>query len=54
MNGYNLLALWVFYNKKNWSVKKYYKNSMRISYLIDLQEGQFIPQYYYFQIATNM
>ena len=38
-------------------IKKYYKNSMRISYhcwneimvssLVDLQEGQLIPQYYY-------
>ena len=53
MNGYNRLALF-FCCKKNWSVKQYYKNSMRISYhcwtesVVDLQEGQFIPQYYYF------
>ena len=42
-----------FYYKKNWSVKMYYKYSMRISYhcwtesLVDLQEGQLMLQYYY-------
>ena len=42
-----------FYYKKNWSVKMYYKDSMRISNhcwtesLVDLQEDQLMLQYYY-------
>ena len=49
-----------FYKKKNWSVKKYYKNSMRISChcwtesLVDLQEGQLIPQYYYLSKSNKI
>ena len=44
---------------KNWSVKKYYKNYMRISYhcwtesLVDLQEDQLIPQYYYVSTSNK-
>ena len=51
MNGYNypdnLLALFV-YLKKNWSLKKYYKNSHHC-----WTESLVIPQTIMFQLATN-
>ena len=58
MNGYNypdnLLALFVYY-KKNWSLKKYYKNSHHCwtESLVDLQEDQLIPQYYYVSTSNK-